>query len=189
MKTLKKISLLILVVVFAIQITRGQAQDYKGHRIDDSGKVTDKDGKHIGNVTKEGVIRDASGMKVAYVDGNGSLIDAISGKNLGKVGKNGNFVPYSAKSANESWSVSSPENGTCLIKDKDGNIKAEVHETYKNIGACAIHCLTQHMKHGEVMDESKMESASYTCSMHPDVTSDKPGKCSKCGMDLVKKKK
>jgi hypothetical protein len=24
----------------------------------------------------------------------------------------------------------------------------------------------------------------YTCPMHPDVTSDKPGKCSKCGMDL-----
>lgn len=27
----------------------------------------------------------------------------------------------------------------------------------------------------------------YTCSMHPDVISDKPGQCPKCGMDLVKK--
>ena len=27
-------------------------------------------------------------------------------------------------------------------------------------------------------------STNYTCPMHPDVTSDKPGKCSKCGMDL-----
>ncbi|MCL5105270.1 MAG: hypothetical protein M1133_14325 [Armatimonadetes bacterium] len=26
--------------------------------------------------------------------------------------------------------------------------------------------------------------AKYTCPMHPEVTSDKPGKCSKCGMDL-----
>lgn len=25
----------------------------------------------------------------------------------------------------------------------------------------------------------------YTCSMHPEVISDKPGKCPKCGMDLV----
>ena len=25
----------------------------------------------------------------------------------------------------------------------------------------------------------------YTCPMHPDVISDKPGKCPKCGMDLV----
>ena len=28
----------------------------------------------------------------------------------------------------------------------------------------------------------------YTCPMHPEVTSDKPGKCPKCGMDLVIKK-
>jgi predicted RNA-binding Zn-ribbon protein involved in translation (DUF1610 family) len=28
---------------------------------------------------------------------------------------------------------------------------------------------------------------SYTCTMHPDVTSDKPGQCPVCGMDLVQK--
>ena len=28
----------------------------------------------------------------------------------------------------------------------------------------------------------------YTCPMHPEVTSDKPGVCPKCGMDLVEKK-
>lgn len=27
----------------------------------------------------------------------------------------------------------------------------------------------------------------YTCPMHPEVTSDKPGNCPKCGMTLVKK--
>ena len=27
----------------------------------------------------------------------------------------------------------------------------------------------------------------YTCTMHPDFISDKPGKCPKCGMTLVKK--
>jgi hypothetical protein len=27
----------------------------------------------------------------------------------------------------------------------------------------------------------------YTCGMHPDVLSDKPGRCSKCGMELVKR--
>ena len=25
----------------------------------------------------------------------------------------------------------------------------------------------------------------YTCPMHPEVKSDRPGKCPKCGMDLV----
>ena len=32
------------------------------------------------------------------------------------------------------------------------------------------------------------KTASYICPMHSDVTSDKAGKCSKCGMNLVAKK-
>jgi periplasmic mercuric ion binding protein len=32
-------------------------------------------------------------------------------------------------------------------------------------------------------------AASYACPMHPEVTSDAPGKCSKCGIDLVKSAK
>lgn len=30
--------------------------------------------------------------------------------------------------------------------------------------------------------------AQYTCPMHPEVIQDTPGKCPKCGMDLVEKK-
>jgi len=33
----------------------------------------------------------------------------------------------------------------------------------------------------------KAAKVQYTCTMHPEVLSDKPGKCSKCGMTLVKK--
>lgn len=32
-----------------------------------------------------------------------------------------------------------------------------------------------------------MATGTYTCPMHSEVTSDKPGKCPKCGMELVKK--
>ena len=35
----------------------------------------------------------------------------------------------------------------------------------------------------------KMEQMKYSCPMHPEITSKKPGKCSKCGMDLTKSKK
>ena len=38
---------------------------------------------------------------------------------------------------------------------------------------------------------SKSDTASryiYTCTMHPEVMTDKPGNCPKCGMTLVKKK-
>ncbi len=42
---------------------------------------------------------------------------------------------------------------------------------------------------GKSSNETKGEMAmAYTCSMHPEVTNDKPGKCPKCGMDLIEKK-
>ncbi|MEO7265088.1 MAG: heavy metal-binding domain-containing protein [Ferruginibacter sp.] len=34
--------------------------------------------------------------------------------------------------------------------------------------------------------QENMSSGTYTCPMHPEVKSDKPGKCPKCGMGLVK---
>ena len=34
--------------------------------------------------------------------------------------------------------------------------------------------------------KENMSSGTYTCSMHPEVKSDKPGKCPKCGMELMK---
>jgi len=36
--------------------------------------------------------------------------------------------------------------------------------------------------------KSKEPAVSYTCPMHPEVKSEKPGKCPKCGMNLEKKK-
>jgi hypothetical protein len=35
--------------------------------------------------------------------------------------------------------------------------------------------------------EMQKDSVYYTCTMHPDVKMEKPGKCPQCGMDLVKK--
>ena len=37
------------------------------------------------------------------------------------------------------------------------------------------------------MDHSTM-TKTFVCPMHPEVTSDKPGECPKCGMDIVEKK-
>ena len=34
--------------------------------------------------------------------------------------------------------------------------------------------------------QENMSAGTYTCTMHPEVKSDKPGKCPKCGMELVK---
>ena len=35
---------------------------------------------------------------------------------------------------------------------------------------------------------TEKQEVKYTCSMHPDVVQSEPGKCPKCGMDLVEKK-
>ncbi len=37
------------------------------------------------------------------------------------------------------------------------------------------------------MKADSLLAAVYACPMHPEITSDKPDKCSKCGMDLEKK--
>ena len=37
--------------------------------------------------------------------------------------------------------------------------------------------------------KNKAGKAVYTCPMHPDVVSDKPGQCPKCGMNLIKVEK
>ena len=40
---------------------------------------------------------------------------------------------------------------------------------------------------GSLSNQNKAATKTYTCSMHPEVNSDKPGKCPKCGMELIEK--
>lgn len=59
------------------------------------------------------------------------------------------------------------------------------------ISALAVAIFTITAK-GSTLNQAQAEKAEtkkveYTCPMHPEVVSDKPGQCSKCGMDLVKK--
>lgn len=37
-------------------------------------------------------------------------------------------------------------------------------------------------------NQTMAATKTYTCSMHPEVISDKPGKCPKCGMELIERK-
>lgn len=79
-------------------------------------------------------------------------------------------------------------NGECTMKDgKKMTMKeGECMEMSGKMGKCSM--MNGNMKNSTTK-KSKDMVAIYTCTMHPEVTSNKPGKCSKCGMDLVKKDK
>jgi hypothetical protein len=47
--------------------------------------------------------------------------------------------------------------------------------------------ITQKDQQSKKESTAKAEKVVYTCPMHPEEMSDKPGKCPKCGMNLVKK--
>lgn len=46
---------------------------------------------------------------------------------------------------------------------------------------------TEKTEPADTTSNNMMAKAQYTCTMHPEVVKDEPGKCPKCGMELVKK--
>ena len=80
-------------------------------------------------------------------------------------------------------------NGECVMKDgkkmmmKDG----ECMDMSGKLQKCNMMGNSEKMGKGKKMKKHDM-AMNYTCSMHPEVMSDKPGKCPKCGMALVEKK-
>jgi len=82
------------------------------------------------------------------------------------------------------------ETVVCPVSGKEMK-KSEAKITYEYQGktyyfSCEK-CKEAFMKNPEKYKEKAEEKAVYTCPMHPEVKSDKPGKCSICGMKLEKK--
>jgi len=46
----------------------------------------------------------------------------------------------------------------------------------------------QGIQYQKIINTKMKKATTYTCSMHPEVKSDKPGKCPKCKMELIEKK-
>ena len=83
------------------------------------------------------------------------------------------------------------ETATCPVSGKEFK-KSDSTATYEHEGKtyyfCCAMCKEKFIKSPEKYTQKKAEMKEvYTCSMHPEVKSDKPGKCSKCGMKLEKK--
>lgn len=140
---MKKIQLMLLFVLLISAIGNAYSQNYKQPlpSINAEGKVADSKGKHIGWITSDGVIKDAAGAKIAHIDDKGNVVDSHSGKVMGKAAKNGTYLYHVKSGAADSLTISSPMNGTCEVKNKNGKVILLVHEKYKQYGACALHCL------------------------------------------------
>jgi hypothetical protein len=64
---MKKIIFLFVLAIVSLTVAQnGYAQNYKQPvpSIDAKGKITDAKGKHIGWITSEGIIKDATGVKI-----------------------------------------------------------------------------------------------------------------------------
>lgn len=113
-----------------------QPQDSKGHFISAKGDVYFQ-GARIGLVTKDKIIMDAKGNKLAFIDGQGNLVDAKTGKKMGKTGKNGETY-YDANGA-LIFTVKDKAGETCDIFDAKGKKIGSLYDGQKG-SACAIHC-------------------------------------------------
>ncbi|WP_428406760.1 heavy metal-binding domain-containing protein [Hyphococcus sp.] len=72
-----------------------------------------------------------------------------------------------------------------VVSDKPGSCpKCGMHLVPVEEEPSAAHDSHDHGDHGQQGDGDG-EHAQYTCPMHPEVVSDKPGSCPKCGMHLV----
>ncbi|WP_138994270.1 hypothetical protein [Larkinella sp. C7] len=148
----KLLFFIFLAVVTLTAAPNGYAQNYKQPipSVDAKGKITDAEGKHIGWVTSDGIIKNAAGIKIAHIDNQGNAFDATTGEKLGKAAKNGNYLYHVNGGASDSLTVSVPMNGICEVKDKNGKTVLLVHESYKQYGACAMHCLQMKNEHKDM---------------------------------------
>ena len=75
-------------------------------------------------------------------------------------------------------------NGECIMKD-GSKMMMKNGDCMEMSGKM---CTDKMKKMKKTKTSNKMAAMDYSCPMHPEITSDKPSKCTKCGMDLTKKK-
>ncbi len=74
-----------------------------------------------------------------------------------------------------------------LKKKSDAAKPADKSQRQSSPSPQPDHGQMQHQGMSPAPSDHPQSKMVYTCVMHPEVKSDKPGNCSKCGMKLVKK--
>lgn len=119
--------------------------DYKGHIL--NGK------NQIGSITSEGGF-DQAGKSMTKVDGKGNIVDS-NGKIIGTAPKNGTFVYYFEDNQEKYTIGKANHTGMCKVTNAKGETVMLLHNSYKQQGACAVHCL--HENHCMPMDGMDMK--------------------------------
>lgn len=181
MKTIqKKLALLFALIAFPA-VMFAQTNYKQPMTIAKDGMITDAGGVTIGSVTKDKIVKDHQGHKIAFVDGEGNLVDAHTNKKMGRAGKDGKTY----YDANGEIYLTVKDNGeTCDIFDATGKKIGNVHSSYKGM-ACVLHCFENGLDANH--KKPAATSAVYACPMHPEITGKEGESCSKCHMKLVKK--
>lgn len=155
MKTKQSFRIGAFIALLSIVSTLAFAQaNYKqSFSIGKDGKVMDSKGTSVGLVTKDQIIKDHDGHKIAFVDGEGNLVDAKTNKKMGRMGKDGKT--YYNTQGQLLFTIKDNPDETCDIVDAKGKVIGNVHDNLKGV-ACAIHCFNKdmakkadgsHMKH------------------------------------------
>ncbi len=106
MKTIHVLFLSAFVAMLSFSTASAQTA-YKSQfplHVDASGTVKDASGTTFATISKDSIIKNHKGEKIAFIDRSGNLVDA-NGKILGKAAKNGDFhnisgeVEYTVKPA------------------------------------------------------------------------------------------
>jgi len=139
MKTVSFVIALLCIgqILFAQQIT-----DPKGHIIIDAKGKIYMQGTKIGSISKDSIVKNAKGQKIAFLRGDGMLEDA-NGKPLGRMGKDGRTY-YNPNGQVVLQVKDNTNTKTCDVLDANGKVIGNVHSTYKSI-ACAVHCFSNKM--------------------------------------------
>ena len=142
MKTVK--SVMLIIFALALAMNTSFAQNYKSQfpvKIDASGIIKDQSGTTFGTISKDSIIKNHKGDKIAFIDKQGNLVSK-DGKILGKAAKNGDFHNING----EVEYIVKPSTGNeCVVYDKSGKIVAYVHNNYKAQAGCLAHCMQKDM--------------------------------------------
>lgn len=134
-----RFALVAALLLTTVSIMAQTVNDKQPFTIDRNGTIKNTSGASVGQITKDQRIMDAKGQKMAFMDGQGNLVDAKTGKKMGRMGKNGKS--YTNAAGELLFTLQDKADQTCDIVNGRGQKIGNVHDSYKG-SACAIHCFT-----------------------------------------------